>query len=202
MNAFFNPADEIIITRGNLPHWVQKDVFFFITFRLADSLPREKVEELKSDRVFWNIQHNDKSRYTKTEWKEYNRLFNDRVEEWLNGGHGSCLLGKKENAMIVSDALQYFHGQRYLFDEWVVMANHVHVLVKNIKEYPIDKILHSWKSFTANEINKKEGRTGILWMHESYNHIVRSESALKSIRQYIRQNPIKAGIIAPASSAM
>lgn len=162
MDSFFNPADEIIITRGNLPHWYQKDVFFFITFRLADSLSREKVEELKSDRELWNREHRDKSRITEAEWKEYNRLFNDRVEEWLNNGYGSCLLQKRENAMIVADGLQYFHAQRYLLDEWVVMPNHVHVLVKAIKGYQIDEILHSWKSFTANEINKNEGRTGIL----------------------------------------
>lgn len=170
MNSFFNPAEEIIITRGNLPHWVQKDVFFSITFRLADSLPRGKIEELMSDRAFWNKQHRDKSKITTDEWKEYNRLFNDRVEEWLNNGYGSCLLQKKNNAAIVADALEYFHAQRYLLDEWVVMPNHVHVLVKTIKGYRIDKILHSWKSFTAIEINKKEGRTGILWMHESYDH--------------------------------
>jgi len=198
--TFFNPNDEIEIKQGNLPHWYQKEVFYHVTFRLADSIPKKKVEELKADRERWQKKHNDKKEYTKEEWKEYNRLFNDRVEEWMNAGYGSCLLRKKENATIVANALKYFDGQRYVLDEWVVMPNHIHVLVKPKGEHKLSDILHSWKSYTANEINKKEGRTGQLWMSESFDHIVRNEDALKAIRHYIRQNPVKAGIVAGASS--
>lgn len=197
---FLDPNDEIEIKQGNLPHWYQPEVFYHVTFRLADSIPKEKVEQLKVDRENWHQKHKNKKEFSKEEWKEYNRLFNQRVEEWMNSGYGSCLLKKRENAEIIANALKYFEGQRYDLDEWVVMPNHVHVLVKPKKEFKLSDILHSWKSFTANEINKKENRTGQLWMHESYDHIVRNEDALKAIRYYIRQNPIKAGIVAKASS--
>ena len=62
------------------------------------------------------------------------------------------------------------------------MPNHVHALIAPLGEYKISDILHLWKSFTANEINKHENRNGHLWMRESYDHIVRNENSLKSIR--------------------
>ena len=74
------------------------------------------------------------------------------------------------------------------------MPNHVHALVKPLGEHKISDILHTWKSFTANQINKRESCSGQLWMHESYDHIVRNEESLKYIRRYINKNPEKAGI--------
>lgn len=191
---FLDPNSEIEIKQGLLPHWKQDNVYYFVTFRLADSIPSDKQEELKADREKWNRRTKDKKDYTKEDWKDYNRLFNNRVEDWLNAGYGSCLLGKPENASIVANALKHFDNQRYFLDEWVVMPNHVHVLVKPLGENKITDILHSWKSYTANEINKQEGRIGQLWMRESYDHIVRNEDSLNHIRYYIQQNPAKAGI--------
>ncbi len=118
----------------------------------------------------------------------------------MNNGYGSCLLNKKENADIVANAIKFFNGQRYILDEWVVMPNHVHVLVKPISDNKLSNILFSWKSFTANKINKKENRSGQLWMHESFDHILRNEDALRAMRHYIRMNPVKAGIVSKSSS--
>lgn len=110
------------------------------------------------------------------------------------------MLRKSENATIVANALKYFDNKQYILDEWVVMPNHVHVLVAPLNEHRISDILHSWKSYTANEINKRENRSGKLWMHESYDHIVRNEESIKSIRHYINQNPAKAGIAVSEAS--
>jgi|SRR5690625_1875324 len=200
MSFFFNPADEIEITRGNLPHWYQKGVYYFVTFRLADSIPKEKAAELKKDRENWLKTHKNRIDFSKADWAEYNRLFHDRVEEWLNNGYGSCVLRNPKNAAIMVDALTYFDHERYHLDEWVVMPNHVHVLVKPVRDHPLSQILHSWKSYTALQINRNEDRSGELWMSESFDHIVRSESSLERFRCYIWDNPKKAGIIAPAAS--
>ena len=201
LTPFLDPNAEIEIKQGILPHWQQKGVYYFVTFRLADSIPNSKKKELKADRERWNNKHQKRTKFTKKDWIEYNRLFNHRVEDWLNAGYGSCLLRKSENASIVANALKHFDNQRYILDEWVVMPNHVHVLVKPLEEHKISDILHSWKSYTANEINKRENRTGQLWMRESYDHIVRNERALKNIRRYINQNPAKAGITVHEASS-
>ena len=199
VDTFFDPNNEIQIHTGNLPHWQQKNVWYFITFRLADSIPADVTEEIKSERELW-LKINPKGKdgsYSKEELNEYYRLFSERVETLLNAGKGSCVLRNEKTAKIVADALLHFNNQRYVLDEWVIMPNHVHVLVKLLAEYKLPDILHSWKSFTANKINEQHGKKGQLWMHESYDHIVRNEKALHAIRNYIRQNPAKAGIVLP-----
>jgi hypothetical protein len=51
--AFFNPEASLIIRRGKLPHWRQEGVIYFVTFHLADSLPRAKLEWLRREKELW-----------------------------------------------------------------------------------------------------------------------------------------------------
>ena len=161
-DGFLNHNDETNIYQGNLPHWQQKGVFYFVTFRLSDSIPKEKIEQLRREGELWLANHSkgDKENYSSEELREYYRLFSERVEEWLDAGAGSCILKKEKYARIVADALMHFNNERYMLDEWVIMPNHVHILVKPINNYSLTDILHSWKSYTANEINKLSGNKG------------------------------------------
>jgi len=190
---FFNPLTEIDIrTGGNLPHWEQGSVWYFVTFRLADALPKAVVEKLQEERAAWKRAH-DLENLTREENAEYHRLFSERYEALLNAGSGSCVLRAPAISRIVRGALHYFQGERYELDEYIIMPNHVHVLVKPTSGHRLVDILHSWKSFTANEINKRLKKSGQLWQHESYDHIVRHERAMHAIRRYIRENPKVAG---------
>jgi len=186
---YFDPHSEIDIrTGGNLPHWEQGSVWYFITFRLADALPASVVDELRRQRVHWKQTH-DFDALTGEERADYHRLFSERYEHLLHAGSGDCILGDTAIADIVDRALHFFDGKRYDLDESIIMPNHVHVLVKPSKKHSLVDILHSWKSFTANQINKRLGKSGQLWQHESYDHIVRNENAMQAIRRYIRENP-------------
>lgn len=188
---YFNPLTEIDVrTGGYLPHWEQGEVWYFITFRLADALPHTVVEKIKLERERWK-QARDLANLSRRELTEYHQLFSERYEDLLHAGNGSCLLRDPQNAQIVDDTLHFFEGERYALDEYVIMPNHVHVLVKPLAGHRLVQILHSWKSFSANEINRRMGRTGQLWQHESYDHIVRNEPAMNAIRHYIRANPGK-----------
>ena len=184
--AYFDKTDEVWITRRNLPHITQKNVIYFVTFRLHDSIPKAKAKDLEDRRKFWKNMH--KEPYSKEEYREYCTLFSDRIEELLNSDFGSCLLKIHDNKEIVENTLKYFDRKKYMLDEFIVMPNHVHVLVKPILDFVLTEILHSWKSYTANLINKRMGLKGQLWMHESFDHIVRSEEALEFLREYIRNN--------------
>jgi len=185
--VFFHPHVEVEISRRNLPHWCQRGVMYFVTFRLADSLPKERVQQLLQERETWQKLHREP--LSDAERREYAELFSERVENWLDAGSGSCCLAQPGPAEAVANALRHFDGDRYVLDEWVVMPNHVHVLVTPLGNHALSDILHSWKSFTANQINKARGTSGQLWQHESYDHIVRSERQLHHFRQYIRENP-------------
>ena len=101
---YLNPNDEILIKQGNLPHWTQDNVWYFVTFRLADSIPQEKIKQLKQEREQW-LQKHQKEDYSKEELIEYYSLFSERVEKWMNAGYGDCVLKDGNNAKIVADSL-------------------------------------------------------------------------------------------------
>jgi len=150
------------------------------------------LTQMRMEREAWLKTHAEP--YSEADQQEYFRLFSERVQDWLDAGAGSCLLRDERAAEIVANALKHFDGQRYELGSWVVMPNHVHALVTPREGWELDKILHSWKSFTSHEIDKTLGRSGTLWQHEGYDHIVRNPRALWRIEQYIAENPAKAGI--------
>lgn len=124
----------------------------------------------------------------------FERRVGAKLNEFLDAGHGACLLRKAPVAKIVADALEFFHGERVWTGDYVVMPNHVHVLFTPRGEFELEGILHSIKSFTANQINKLLGRTGALWQPESYDHIVRDWEQLGAFQRYIAVNPTKASL--------
>ncbi|MDP9254124.1 MAG: valine--tRNA ligase [Verrucomicrobiota bacterium] len=188
----FDAFSDVEVTRRRLPHWEQEGVTYFVTFRLADSLPAEKLAELEEERARWMDAHPEP--WSDSDKRDYYARFSTRIEEWLDAGYGSCVLRDSKAAEIVTGALRHFAAERYSLLAWVVMPNHVHVLVKPNAKYKLGDILHSWKLFTARRINELRGSSGQLWQHESYDHIVRDDAALWRIAQYIEQNPDGAGI--------
>ncbi len=188
----FDEFAEVEITRRSLPHWEQEGATYFVTFRLADSLPAEKIAELEEERSRWLAKHPEP--WSLEEKRDYYERFSARIEEWLDAGYGSAVLARPEAGEIVAQALQHFDGERYALRSWVVMPNHVHVLVTPNVGHKLGDILHSWKRFTAQEINRLLGSSGQLWQRESYDHIVRDAEALARIADYIEGNPGKAGL--------
>jgi carbamoylphosphate synthase large subunit/REP element-mobilizing transposase RayT len=186
----FDPYGEVIQRRRNLPHREQPQTTYFVTFRLADSVPQKLLQDWGEEQGTW-LKFHPKPWDWKTA-REYHRRFVEEREDWLDRGHGSCLLRDLRTAEIVADALRFFDGERYHLDAFVVMPNHVHALVQPTGNNSLSEILHSWKSFTANEINRVTSRREELWMHESYDHIVRDWEELLNWRRYIAKNPEKA----------
>jgi len=188
----FNPVQEVHQSyRKNLPHWTQADCTYFVTFRLADSIAQSRISEYKELREKWEEHHQPP--YTESEQAQFNELFSEQVNSWLDEGAGACILGKPEIAKIVADTLTHFDGERYELDEWVIMPNHVHTLLTPLPGFELKDILHSWKSYSAHAINKITGQKGAVWKHESFDHIVRDQEELLRIRNYIRNNPTNAG---------
>ncbi len=184
---YFDKDETAANLSGTLPHWRQKGKTYFVTFRTADSIPQEKLRLWEEEKKAWLAAHPEPhDAETKNEF--YDR-FPRRLQQWLDAGYGACLLARPELKQIVEDALRFFAGQRYELDEFIVMPNHVHVVVAPFNEYELSEILHSWKSSTASKINKMVGRTGPFWQKESFDHLIRSPEQHERIRQYIRDNP-------------
>ena len=187
MSCFFDPEADFQVYRRNLPHRRQGGVIYFVTFHLADSLPRQKRAALEEERKLW-LSLNQRP-YNERQTEEYHRNFSKRIHDWLDAGYGSCILAHPEVFRLIESVLNFFNGQRYVLGEFVVMPNHVHALVQPLGDHSLDRILHSWKSFSANKINRISRSRGRLWHPESFDHIVRSAAHLERFEEYIRDNP-------------
>jgi REP element-mobilizing transposase RayT len=186
-DPFFDEDGETARTRRNLPHWSQQGKLYFITWRLADSLPKEALAQIESDRRIWLHQHGDipLSAMEPMVKREWYRLFHHRVQKWLDAGHGSCILRKPEAKRIMAEALHHFHDERYHLGSFAIAGNHVHVLVSPHVGVELSSVIHSWKSFTSNAINKALGRSGRLWMDEYFDRLLRNQLHLERVEDYI-----------------
>jgi type I restriction enzyme R subunit len=135
---FLDPDKPIGKHRFGLPHWHQDDTLVFVTSRLADSLPQSVISHITRTRETFLKNH-------------------PKPDDC----HGSCCLWQHHT--IVSNALHHFDNERYQLDTFVVMPNHVHVLLKLKADHPLETIIHSLKRHTAREINKELKQTGKLW---------------------------------------
>lgn len=188
----FDPDAPVGIYHRHLPHWRQDGATYFVTFRLADSIPQAKLRQWIAEQEEW-LQNNP-APHTPEQRAEFHERFTERFHHWLDAGMGECVLRPPEISAIVEDALKFFDGERYALGHYVVMPNHVHAVVRPVQGHLLKDILHSWKSFTANQINERLGRQGSLWQDESFDCIVRHTAQLEKIGDYIRENPAKAGL--------
>ena len=120
--------------RRNLPHWGQEGKAYFVTFRLYDSIPKEAAENIRQERQKWFERNkitdaSEVEKLSRENQIEYYRLFSKRYDELLDNGHGSCVLANSDCKKIVKEALGHFNNTRYYLDKYVVMPNHVHVII-------------------------------------------------------------------------
>ncbi len=166
-------------SRGYIPHFDVSGLYQAITYRLGDSLPRSAgVPPALPAPPSERRQH---------------------IEQELNKGYGSCILRDQRIARIVVDAWTYFDGKRYELVAYVVMPNHVHVLIKTYEGCPLSKVIHSWKSFTAHAINehlKTCGRDAHapMWQNDYFDRFIRDDRHFAQAITYIHENPVKAGL--------
>ncbi len=173
-------------TFRHLPHWQQDGCSYFITFRLSDSLPANVLHNWQKELELFHKNHPQPWDFQTQ--RQFILRFRETLEAWLDAGHGNCILRDSATREIVENALKYFHGDRYILDSFVIMPNHVHVIVKPLDDHKLSDILHSWKSFTAKEINKATKTEGRIWMDESYDTIIRYSEDLIDCRRYISNN--------------
>lgn len=187
---FFNPYTDIRFTANRLPHWQQQGAVYFVTFRLADAVPRALRTEWESEREVWLRIHPEP--WNAEIEREYHERFLGAIERWLDAGHGSCILRRQDCGSIVAEALRHFDRERLALISSIVMPNHVHVLFVQNTEWPLEKVLRSWKSFTSRKINSLLDLKGTVWQRDYFDRLVRDEKHFANCVRYIRKNPAKA----------
>jgi len=172
-------------SRGYLPHFNNRHTVQSVTFRLADSLPQEKLRRLEAE-----LAHLPDAKVDVAKRK--------MIESWLDAGMGCCALKHPDLASLMQETLLRWDGDRYRLLAWCVMPNHVHVLLETM--VGLSKIVQSWKSFTGRWALANNVELGLhipgksLWMREYWDRYIRDLDHLESVRRYIEQNPVKAGL--------
>lgn len=200
--SFYNHDNAAVESKRNLPHIDMPGALTFVTFRLADSMPRTVVERWHTEIDNW-MNENDlaghsveqvyESSTVKPELKSELRRFKNRA--WhghLDSCHGACLLRDAVVRQHVADSLLHFNEQRYDIERFVIMPNHIHVLIQMRVDYRLRESFREIQRFSAREINRHLGRSGSLWQSEPFDHIVRTEAQFVYLQEYIADNPAKA----------
>jgi REP element-mobilizing transposase RayT len=189
--GFLDPAKPLHIRWGDLPHWRQDGGFYFVTFRLSDSLPQILLEKWRQEQKEWRTEHEgaDREMLMRRSLEQQRR-----VERWLDRRYGSCILADPAAQRVVANALRHFDGVRYELGDSAVAANHVHALLRTALEVDLSEVLYSWKRFTSAAMLKttlvRKAFDGYrhVWQKESFDHLVRNRESLDKIRRYIQRH--------------
>ena len=199
--------------KNRLPHLAPIGASFFVTFRLADSLPQQVVREMKQilqdkEQALRLAFPNDWYQHLRMEKKRMFAKYDQQLDE---NPFGSCVLKEPVAARLIIEKLHAFDGQYYDLWAYCIMPNHVHVLfdfsrqlVDNQglmmpdipEEYKqLDYVMMVVKGGSSYSINQATNRTGSLWAKDSYDHYVRDEGEWYRILNYILRNPVKARLV-------
>ena len=172
-------------TPRGLPHFDSAQTTQAITFRLADALPKAVVAARRDEGA---------------------AAYRRRIDVALDAGAGDFWLRRAEIARIVDATLHHGAGRAYDLHAFVVMPNHVHVLVTQRQGHGLADVVQAWKGFSAKAINEALGRTGRVWQRDYHDRFVRDEVHFERALSYIEGNPVAAGLASspeewPISSA-
>ena len=185
---FMERHNYIHITGNKLPHWHQNNKVQFVTFRLADSLPQARLVELSEFKSQWLSTHPEP--WSKQTEEEYNHIIRNKIDTWLDNNYGSCLLQNDAVRQIVIDSLLFNNGKSYWIHSFVIMPNHVHLLISPIGDATINECIGNVKKFTAHSINMLLERQGEVWQREIFDRMVRDLQNYEAYERYIYNNPI------------
>ena len=96
-----------------------------------------------------------------------------------------------EARTLVAEAIQHFAGERYHLFGYVVMNDHVHLIVQPFDGVELSELMHSWRSFTANKLQRGYGYKGAVWQDDYYDRIIRNTDEFWETMEYIVTNPVK-----------
>ncbi len=186
--------------RRRLPHWEMDGAWYYLTFRLYGSIPQAKFEQ-------WHLIADRKRQEI---IKRYGRISDriehaiksdlmDKAERFLDSQFLVRYLEQPTAAQSFMDNLARGTEKLYSLGPWVIMPNHVHVLltakvVQSGNQVTLARILQHLKGASAIEINRALKCMGTLWQREYFDRIIRSPNDFRRKAIYIEDNPVKAGL--------
>lgn len=169
--------------RRNLPHLHYDFGIYFITYRLANTIPTDMLRKIHNPERNWDFEK------FKRAFIKYDSLLN-------NSAAGLYFLSQKNIAEICRYTLHYPDGNEYTLICYCIMPNHIHLVFK-LLDYNkgISKIMQSIKRISARKSNLILGKEGKFWQDESYDRLVRNDVELYFIIRYVLLNPVNAHLV-------
>jgi type I restriction enzyme R subunit len=195
-----------VFRRRHLPHWDLPGAIYFVTACLQGSVSDEEGAELARLRRRWMDERGrGGGRRGEEARQRYIEGFKTIDGHWDRAPRVR-LLERPDLAREVRKSLYHFSGLRYFVLEYVLMPSHLHWVFQPTPEYeatfpddertPREAILQSLKSYTGRRCNELLERSGQFWQQESYDHWARDDRELYWICEYVRENPVRAGLAA------
>src|SRR6266542_3526727 len=109
---------------------------------------------------------------------------------------GRALLQSERNELLFIDVLRsYVAARKFRLHDFVVMPNHVHLLLTVGGDMTIEKAMQFIKGGFSYRLKKEYGYTGEVWQRGfSEVRVENGESFLRH-QEYIAENPVKAGLV-------
>lgn len=168
----------------------------YVTMRMTDALPRAVIEAWHDDidRRIRMISRMKGRPLLPDEERDLVRRTLGRVERYLDGGRGRCVLADPRAAGAVEEVLWRGDGASYRLKAWSVMPNHVHAMVALKGNLSLDEVICEWKSEATRRVNQELHRTGNLWHPDVIDYAVESASEYARLRATIISDPDRAGL--------
>jgi len=187
-------VETLRFTRGNLPHWLVADHAYFVTIRLAGTIPKSVVSELQAERDALAQDGPNEKALTELARRQFARVEGclhavDNDRDWLT---------RPGVPVIVFGNLDWLEKQRgWQVYAATVLSNHVHLLLRNHEGRSGELLddLGQYKNYVARHANGVLGRTGSFWAREGFDHWCRDEAKVVGVARYICANAVKAGLV-------
>jgi putative transposase len=183
--------ETISFYRRKLPHWTVKGRSYFLTIRLKNSIPKQKLEELNAKAIRLK-EESDKSERANDFLETY--IFH--IDSILDNSKDDLFLQNPKVAKLMIDSLAWTENNcKWKIIATTIMPNHVHILTSGENAIkPFNLAFSIFKGFTAREANKLLSRKGAFWSPETFDHWCRTPFEEERIKKYILENPVKAGL--------
>lgn len=178
--------DTISFWRGVLPHWEVVGGRYFVTLRLANSLPLTVLKDIHA--ILADVSDKNYLQNTRTYFK--------KMDHWLDKNTGDTWLQQEEIAQVLwSTVEKYIELGYWRMMSAVIMPNHVHMFFQ-CGDQPLGVVMRNFKRYTGRAGNALLGRRGKrFWQREWFDHWSRSVQEDEKIVSYIRNNPVRAGLV-------
>ena len=179
-------------TRRHLPHWEVEHGRYFVTVRCEDSLPKEAVLRLKElAESIRSIEPNSE------QFAGLQREAFRTAEKYLDAGYGSCPLALAGAAELIQSEFSALADWQVAVPHYTIMPNHWHALIAPEPNCPhaLSAIMKRVKGRSAKSLRRLMGGQGPVWQREWFDRWIRSEAGWEKCVAYIRNNPVKAGLV-------